>query len=345
MSIKSISLAFGFSLFAVCVAAQDIHFSQYYNAPVNLSPALTGVHHGDVRFVGNYRSQWQSVDVDYTTFSASAEKKFYLDELKSGYFGAALLIDYDQAGTSNLSRTNIGMAGSYSLQLSPVFFMTGGVRLGISQRAFKPTNLTFDNQFNGNVFDPNIPRESFDRSNTMNIDLGAGLNLRLQPERANPLTKRTKLDFGISVHHLTIPNEAFNLGEVIKLPIRFNLYTMGTLMVSDVFDVLVRASAQLQGVYQENVIGASGKIFINRKPARETAFVLGAAARFNSFGDAIIPHAEFHIQRWMLGLSYDFNISELRAASSMQGGIEVAVQYLIRYVDTSDSPTKVCPII
>jgi len=57
--------------------AQDIHFSQFYHSPQNINPSLTGVFNGHQRFIGNYRSQWNSVPVSYMTFSGAYDMKFY----------------------------------------------------------------------------------------------------------------------------------------------------------------------------------------------------------------------------------------------------------------------------
>ncbi|NJL75897.1 MAG: type IX secretion system membrane protein PorP/SprF [Saprospiraceae bacterium] len=204
--------------------------------------------------------------------------------------------------------------------------------------------MTFDQQFDGEQFNSNIARESFDKTNSLNIDLGAGVNLRLQPSNANPTTKRTKLDVGLSVHHITRPDEAFNLSEDIALERRYATYVLGTVMLAENFDVLLRGTAQFQGAFKENVVGGAGKIYLSKKPARELAFSLGASYRFNTIGDAIIPNVEFHIRQWLLGLSYDVNVSELQAASARQGGPEVALRYLFTNIKPT-TKTKVCPII
>lgn len=329
---------------ASAVQAQDLHFSQFYHSPLNLSPGLAGIYSGDIRFIGNYNSQWENVPVDYLTFSGAIEKKFYYEGLKSSYFAVGLLFNYDQAGTSELSRTNIGVTGSYSRQLAPTFFATLGASVGITQRAFNLANLTFDEQFDGEQFDPSIPVESFDKTNSLNPDFAAGLNFRLQPADAHRLTKRSKLDFGLGVHHLTQPNEAFNLNEDIRLNMRFSGYALATLMLTNSFDILLRGTAQFQGPYRENLGSMSAKIHLNRQPSREVAIVLGGSYRFDSNGDAIIPHIEFHVQRWLLGLNYDVNISAFQTATLRRGGPEVA----FRYIFTSVKPLevqKICPII
>lgn len=325
--------------------AQDLHFSQFYHSPLNLNPALAGIYSGDIRFVANYNSQWENVPVDYMTFSAAAEKKFYYEGLKSSYFAVGLLFDYDVAGVSELSRTNIGVTASYSRQLSSTFFATVGGSVGITQRAFNTANLTFDDDWDGQQFNPTGLTESFNATSSLNADFAAGLNLRLQPEGADRLTKRSKLDIGLGVHHLSQPNESFFAGGTSQLDMRFSAYALGTLMLTDNFDILVRGMAQVQVPYNENVLGLSAKIHLNRNPSKEVAVVLGGSFRFDSStADAIIPHVEFHVQQWLLGINYDVNVSDFQAASLRQGGPEIAFRYIFSKVQDL-KVSKVCPII
>src|SRR5260221_14089349 len=55
--------------------SQDIHFSQFFNAPLSRNPALAGIFTGDVRVQGVYRGQWNSVTNAYKTGSLDAEFK------------------------------------------------------------------------------------------------------------------------------------------------------------------------------------------------------------------------------------------------------------------------------
>ncbi|MFH1322164.1 MAG: type IX secretion system membrane protein PorP/SprF [Bacteroidota bacterium] len=38
--------------------SQDIHFSQFYQTPLIINPALTGSFNGQVRVLMNYKDQW-----------------------------------------------------------------------------------------------------------------------------------------------------------------------------------------------------------------------------------------------------------------------------------------------
>ena len=54
---------------------QDLHFSQFYNAPLSTNPANTGfIPDADYRFGLLYRNQWSSImAMPYKTMSAFAD--------------------------------------------------------------------------------------------------------------------------------------------------------------------------------------------------------------------------------------------------------------------------------
>jgi hypothetical protein len=56
--------------------AQDLHFSQFFEAPLLRNPSLAGLFDGDVRVQGVYRNQWNSIAYPYQTGSLNAEYKF-----------------------------------------------------------------------------------------------------------------------------------------------------------------------------------------------------------------------------------------------------------------------------
>ena len=52
---RKIQVLILFSLMSWVASAQDIHFSQFYMAPLDLNPALTGVMNCNQRLSANYR--------------------------------------------------------------------------------------------------------------------------------------------------------------------------------------------------------------------------------------------------------------------------------------------------
>ena len=77
--IRKVYIAVAFCLLTNFLVAQDIHFSQFNMSPVNLNPAFTGFFDGDYRGVANYRSQWSSVPVSYSTVSLQADLRHEME--------------------------------------------------------------------------------------------------------------------------------------------------------------------------------------------------------------------------------------------------------------------------
>src|SRR4249919_1666457 len=55
---------------------QDLHFSQFFEAPLLRNPSLAGIFEGDFRAQMVYRNQWASVTTPYQTASLNSEYKF-----------------------------------------------------------------------------------------------------------------------------------------------------------------------------------------------------------------------------------------------------------------------------
>ena len=339
-------------LFISSLTAQDIHFSQFYNAPSILSPGLTGIFNGDTRFTGLYRNQWRSVPVDYMTFSGAVDKKFAGRNIEEGFFSGGLAFNYDQAGLSKLRLINFSLSGSYTKKFSPRVFATLGAQLGVGQRSFKIDDLTFDNQYDElrEWYDPSLPTgEDFSNTGNFYIDFSAGYNLRFQALNDNALvdrlTKRSKLDIGIGVFHLNKPDQGFQDAPKSPISIRLSPYAMGTIQLGNSFDLLVNLNAQFQKPYRQYVGELGAKIHINRQLGRQVALILGAGYRFNDdFGDAYYPTVELQYNSLKVGFSYDINISDFEVATQKRGGPEISVHYIIKKVKPLPA-FKICPLI
>lgn len=323
---------------------QDIHFSQFYNTPLILSPALTGMYKGDLRFSGAYRSQWNAANSPYRTFHLSADKKFYRVTHTKWWFSGGLSFFYDRAGDGNLSTTNLSLTGSYTRMLNQKNFLTAGAQAGLGQRRFEFGNFTFDNQWNGDIFDPNrATNENFNDPSILYPDFGAGLNWRLQSVKYSN-KQRTKLDAGVGLFHFNQPNQAFKSNDKIALPMRWSLYALPSVQVTKKVDLVGGASVQMQGPNFEALGAAAARYYISTKTAKEVAVQLGVNFRFNQIGDAMIPAAEIHYRDWMVGLSWDVNLSGFSTATNHNGGPEITVRYIIHKVYPFGA-FKACPLI
>ncbi|MFK7937030.1 MAG: PorP/SprF family type IX secretion system membrane protein [Saprospiraceae bacterium] len=318
--------------------AQDIHFTQFAYSPLNLNPALTGIFNGDMRFMGNYRNQWENVPVDYLNFSGAYDMNFYNQKLERSLFAGGLLFNYDRAGDSRLSTTNLGLSGSYTHQLAEKHFATLGVQLAGNQRAFQLTDLRFDDQFNGESYDPSRPtQESFQNTSKFFGDVSAGLNWHFRT------SKRTNVDIGGAAYHLNTPKKSFNDDPDVQLPARYTLYGMGTFKIVDALDIFINAASQWQNPHQETTLGVGTNIHLNTGLDRELFVSLGGYLRLNNVErDAIIPYFGLQYRMWHFGLSYDINLSEFNVATDRRGGPEISLNYIITKVKPLKA--KICPI-
>src|SRR5690606_39989194 len=88
------------------VHAQDIHFSQFFEAPLLRNPALAGIFTGDYRVQGVYRDQWNSVTDAYKTGSLNGEYKKPVGK-SDDYLTLGLQLFYDRAGTVGWTTTQV----------------------------------------------------------------------------------------------------------------------------------------------------------------------------------------------------------------------------------------------
>ncbi len=331
-------------LFCSKMSAQDIHWSQFGNSPLNLSPGQTGVFGGDLRFAANYRNQWRTVPVPYTTFSGSVENKFYHQKGKyDRFFTGSLLLNYDKQGSLNLTSLQIGIPISYTAPVGANNFLTFGVTPMFGQRSFGNTkNLSFDEQWNGCFFDNGTSHtENLLVNNTsLNyFDVSGGINFRTQSA-----TKRSKLDLGAGLHHLNRPNHNFwsdKTGDY-KLASKMTFYGLGSLQIARKVDLVGQVLYQKQGTYEEIVSGVGARFHLNMKPYQELALQAGVDFR-HRYTDAVIPHVEVHYRTWQLGFSYDINSSNFKQATNNRGGPEVSLIY--RLYRVKPLSFKACQII
>jgi len=320
------------------VYGQDLHHSQFYTSPINLSPALTGNFFGDSRIALNYRNQWFVDDLaNYLTFSASFDHRFYPKKWsQKGIWSLGMLINYDLAGDSKLGLTNLGISGAYTYTINIHNLISLGGLLGGSSRRFNVDNLTWDEQWNGRSFDPSRPSgESASPSSNFFMDISSGLNYRWQHSR------RTKFDVGIGAFHLNQPDQIFyTLNQKAKLPIRLSMYALPSFKISSRFDLLLHAMFQNQKPYKESLLGLYGKAYLSTKRGKEFALLLGLASRI---GDSFIPKLAAEYKNWNAGVSYDINTSPFKVATRRRGGPEFSLIYVFVKARPLEQ-IRACPI-
>ena len=316
------------------LAAQDLHYSQFYLNPTHLSPASTGVFQGKWRVAGLYRSQWQSVPVAYETYSVSADWKAIQRGKSLISFG--ILLQNDQAGDANLSWAQGGLNISAAHAIDQSSAISIGFGLAAIQRSVDISHLKFKNQWSGDFFDPTLPsKEPFGGTSGLAPSLSAGVLWHYQAAES-----RNRATLGVGAFHLNRP--VVSLGDIdeAKLPIRATFFSEGVYQIREQYDIVAFASAQSSKGAKEIVIGGGMRQILTTGLANETSIRATLATRFS---DAIIPALQLERNNWLVGISYDWNTSKFNEATNGRGGIEIAVVWRVVPVPVT-KVVKCCPV-
>jgi len=333
-----IRLLLFFLIFFLSLTAQtqDIHFSQFFFSPQYLSPAEIGNMDATYRLNANQKTQWREVSQPYNTFALMGDGRF---DFVPEEVGLGVLISNDRAGDSRFNTFNFLLGGSYRYNLdeSGVHSVQGGLQAGLTQINIDQSALTFNNQYNGVVYDPNLPTgENLARNSRWFFNLNAGALYNYRPE------ERKKVTIGISTHNLSSPKQSFFNDTGIKLPLRFSAYANAEWKVAEEFDLMPSIRFMDQKTYNEFIFGSALRyILLNERSLYRTVFV----GYYGRFGDSGIAMLGFELDEWRFAASYDINVSDLESASRNQGGFEFSLQYLIgRKQRSTNFQHKFCPV-
>lgn len=324
--------------------AQDIHFTQFYQSPFNINPGLCGQFDGDYRFIANQRTQWRSVTVPYNTFGLavdarniiynlsgkSEDQKSFLKNIHTG-----LSYYTDKAGDSRFKSDMINLFVSKDVSTGDGSgVITPGISIGFTHMKIDYSNLSFDNQWNGFVFDPGInPEEQFARSSRAYLNINLGVNY------TKTFSNAGQLQTGIGLFNLSDPKQSFFDDGYVKLDLRSNIYARYKHPINNLMTLEPMVLWMRQGTYDEVNFGGLFYYSLSTTAWNKFSIYGGALGRARDAGNLI---AGVLYNEWNVGVSYDINTSNLRPASNGRGGFELSVIYIIPSKKII-SPFKYCP--
>lgn len=315
-----------YSLFLVLVAvatfakAQDLHFSQYFNAPLLINPANTGFEpDADWRVGINYRNQWAGIlSNPYKTMSAWGDAQLFNNRFENGWVGAGLTLLKDVAGSGSLSSSKVYGSVAYHQMLGYKSLLSGGFGVGAVNKRIDITKLTFNDQWNGKFFDVTIPSgEVFNTTSVWYFDLNAGLNYAIFP------SDNAYLNAGISVNHINRPSESFfNKGTTdSRVPVRFNFFANGSFKLNDRWIINPNAYFSMMSKATEIVGGLNAHY--NLSGDGSTQLIGGLYYRAK---DAIIPMIGVVLSGISTTISYDATSSTLGTYNQTLGAYEISLK-------------------
>jgi type IX secretion system PorP/SprF family membrane protein len=298
--------------------AQDIHFSQFFEAPLLRNPSLAGIFTGDIRVQAVYRSQWNTVTNAYKTASVNGEFKMPIGK-GSDFLTMGLQLLNDRAGTVSWVRTHILPAVNYHKSLSTernsylsLGFM-GGLVMNSLDRSKMTTNSQYNGQGDGEIFlQPG--------SNYVDGAVGMSYNTQLNENPDN------NIFFGLAYHHFNRPKNTFFIGGSTTLDPKWVASAGVKFSVTPYSYITLMADHSRQGMFRETIAGALYGMKIG--PDLDNPNYTIHAGAFLRWNDALIPEIKFDYHPFSVSLSYDVNISTLKTSSYGRGGFELGISYI-----------------
>lgn len=290
---------------------QDPEFSQFFANPLYLNPAFTGTTELP-RTALNYRNQWPQKGATFTTYSISYDQ--ISKKLNTGF---GILIMHDSELNNIINSSSASFSYSYHLKLDQVNFVTMGLQTGMVLKQFNAGSLVFPSeidQLTGNI----IGDEPISLYNEKKLypDFAVGL-----------VGQSSEVYYGVSVHHLTTPNESITEGDQKgKVPAKVTLHAGARShklhhgLLSREFTFSPNVIYQQQGSFKQLNIG----LYLIEK-----SFVFGGWFRNNIDirPDAIIFLMGFARERFQFGYSFDLTLSKLSNYS--YGSHEISLSFYL----------------
>jgi type IX secretion system PorP/SprF family membrane protein len=309
--------------------AQDPHFSQWAYTPLQVNPAFTGVFDGTARISNTYRSQWSGIGNGFKTIHISADAPIGKATKKNQFFGIGGMIYQDKAGEAGFKSTILEGSLSFVTALDDGDnFISIAFQAGLNSQSVDLTKATWDSQWNGDVFDPNLPGQSVQLPTTNYLDFNTGLLYYWVPDGTN------SFNIGASMQHIGSPNVSFYTNEDTPLRSKYTFHSGGEIeLAKDYTWINPRAMFIMQGNQNEFIIGGDFKNKVRFKSRytnymKEAYFYGGIYYRMK---DAYVIRARFEYNSVGLGISYDINASTLSNLAGSANAFEVNFTF-VNYV-------------
>lgn len=299
--------------------AQDVQFSQFYQAPLFLNPGFTGLT-PQQRAVGNWRVQWPNLPQAYSTYALSYD--IFVDELRSGF---GLLLTTDKMGSAGWRTTTAGLLYSFKVKINDNLVFSPGLYFGYGTNGLDRSKLRMGDglEYDGISLDPELNKlgqQSY-------FDFGSGF-----------LLYSRSLWFGAAFSHMNRPNLSV-LNDVSRLPMKTTIHFGGKMALERGRNargghyLTPSALMMFQGkTFSQFALGVnyhvdpvSVGVWYRGKPWEKS--VINTASQ-----DALILQLGLYFGNLSMGYSYDFTISQLQTTSGGAHELSLVYEFVTRPV-------------
>jgi type IX secretion system PorP/SprF family membrane protein len=338
--LKQITLLLNVFFLAASVHAQDLHFSQFYESPLTLNPALCGQFNGSLLAELNYRTQWSSVmggNSGYNTMGATLELHNVVKNWTRGYLSQGLSFFSDRSGDAQIGTTQVSYTTACGIFLNSKSTLCSGLQIGLAQRSVNFQNMQWGEQYINGSYEANAPTgETGIGSEFEYFDFAGGVSYNYSSGLIDKTTNTdVKANFGVSVFHINQPNISYyganTPGSDLFIKYVFHGYVEYGINKTPI-SLVPTFVYYMQGPSSELDAGVIARYYMIRQVGNSGGtdkgannFELGLYCRLN---DAVIASLGMRLKFYTIGISYDINTSELNQVSSGRGAFELSLKYI-----------------
>jgi len=330
--VKKLLLMFCGLVWCVVAVAQDMHYTQFFNSPLTLNPALTGLTRGNYRVGIAHRSQWFGAaqsgffNAPFSTPSVFFDAPITINDDAVGIGGIFIS---DQTGGNAFSSFTGCLSASYikSLGKRKAHQLSAGIQIGYTHKSIRQAGLRFESQFVGTNFFETLSNEEQIAASAIGV-----INLNGGVLWFGKINRRLSMYAGGSVFNVSQSRNQFLMNAPARWYLRWNVHTGIDITLGDRTHLLPCAMYMRNETADQLLPGAS--IAFDITPAATVS--LGSLTRVinltnkNIAADATALYGAFDYQGFKLGVSYDFTVSELKRSKSGLGAFEVTMIYIGR---------------
>lgn len=337
---------------------QDAILTQFNQAPLMLNPAMTGIFNGKIRVTSSSRvqlsDQLKGDGYRYASLSADGRKA-----IGQNYLGYGLSVSRDQSGELKYGATQVKLALSFIKNFvqsnGNKHFLAIGQDIGITERRFNLNDARWPSQYDEDgMWIPNNPvvitLANF-HTEFLHLDLASGIGWDSQ------LKGHNRFNLGFAVHHTNQPNISFyDVDFPQTLNARWTAYGSGEVALHNTISLTPLVAYHRQGDQSHLQAGAGIRKYINAESAT-SYFELSAQFRFSNTGwrlsladdvihidngldsDAFILAFRGVLEKFSIGLSYDFSTVDANPGIGHDGFLELSLGYIFGPL-TSITPSQ-----
>ena len=323
---------------------QNLHFSQFYLPDYTINPALTGRFHEDIRVNLIHRAQWYNTGSNIATSGFGYDMNFEGGKLGDSKLGVGISFLNDVLIADFLEDKKFSIATAYHIPLDGLkrSNLSFGVQGTLAQLNISgPENYLWGSEFDqfnrAQQLTNDAVGEDFSggRKSTISVNIGTVFS--------HKLSKKVSFDISTAAFNVNKPNSSV-YGSITKSDTtRLNWAYVNMLKVqysvSDRF-MLQPAIYYINHTNAQNTVVGTLFTLIPNPSNQYLKFSVGSwyrlgASRNQKLANALILSSLIELHNFKIGMSYDFNISDLNQITNVStvpaskiGTLEISLTYL-----------------